>query len=52
MAAIALEGTSDVLVHPMNLVGKRYATKETGFIPPILACIMQQVGKSRAQGNA
>jgi hypothetical protein len=28
MAIIALEGTADVVVYPMNLVAKRYETKE------------------------
>ena len=46
MAVIALEGTSDVLVYPMNLVGKRYGTKETAFIRPVLAGIRKQVGKA------
>jgi hypothetical protein len=29
----------------MNLVGKRYGTKETAFIRPVLAGIRKQVGK-------
>ncbi len=43
MAVIALEGKSDVVVHPMNLVAKRYETKETGFIRPVLEGIRRQV---------
>jgi hypothetical protein len=45
MAVIALEGTADVIVYPMNLVAKRYATREAGFIRPLLEGIRQQVGK-------
>ena len=45
MAVTALQGTADALVYPMNLVGKRYATRETGFIVPVLSAIQRQIRK-------
>lgn len=47
MAVIALEGTADVVVYPMNLVAKRYESKERGFIPPLLQRIRDQVSNLR-----
>lgn len=47
MAIIAFEGTADVIVYPMNLVAKRYETKEQGFILPLLEGIRDQVSKPR-----
>lgn len=47
MAILALEGTADVLVHPMNLVAKRYAANERGFLLPVLAGIRAEVAKAR-----
>jgi hypothetical protein len=47
MAVIALEGTADVVVYPMNLVAKRYESKERGFIPALLQRIRDQVTSLR-----
>lgn len=46
MAIIALEGTADVVVYPMNLVAKRYETEEQGFILPLFARVRDQVSKA------
>jgi Domain of unknown function (DUF3806) len=43
MAIIALEGTADVILYPMNLVAKRYESGEQGFILPVLEQIRNQV---------
>ena len=47
MAVVALEGTADVVVYPMNLVAKRYEAKERGFIPQLLERIRDQVSSLR-----
>lgn len=45
MAVIALEGTADVVLYPMNLVAKRYETGTEGFILPLLEQIRNQVSR-------
>jgi hypothetical protein len=43
MAIIALEGTADVIVYPMNLVARRYEARTQGFILPLLNGIRDQL---------
>jgi hypothetical protein len=43
MAVIALEGTADAIVYPMNMVAKRYETKETRFVHALIEGIRDRV---------
>lgn len=43
LAIVALRGTADVTVFPANLIAKRYAVKEQGFLVATVDFIVEQV---------
>lgn len=49
MALVADEGGADAVVYPLNLVAKRYETKQRDFLLPLLEGIEREISRAIRQ---